>query len=211
MNSIKMIWAVLLWAIKVPVLFLLDIFTWVFSPIICLFVRHAEESSITGFPSMFPGKPREFLIKPLYKFQSFDAPLDEWWYSNDYGQGSWIKLNYTQADYDSTWWIRYVCRIMWLCRNPAYGFGHALGYDLTDPVYLVTRDNSALWNSGKTHSSYWKVVNRHGQIGWWFKAQYVFYKKRYLEVNFGYKLDADSPDNLKVVAIQFTPFKQNIK
>jgi hypothetical protein len=76
---------------------------------------------------------------------------------------------------------------------------------------LVERDNSALWNSGQSHSSYWKVVNDRGQIGWWFKAQYVFYKKRYLEINFGYKLRSDSPNNLKMVAIQFTPFKQNIK
>ena len=209
--SKKLLLSIILWAIKVPVLFFLDLFTWVFSPVICLFIRHAEETEVTGFPSMLPGKPREFLIERLYKFQSFDAPLDEWWYNSDYGVGSWIKTHYTQSDYDSTWWIRYVCRIMWLCRNPAYGFGHSLGYDLTNPVYTSVSDNSQMWNSGQSNASYWVVVNQQGQVGWWFKAQWVFYGKRYLEINFGYKLDADSPDNLKVVAIQFTPFKRNIK
>lgn len=211
MIKLKLLWAIVLWAIKVPVLFLLDIFTWVFSPLICLFVRKAEESDITGFPSMMPGVPREFLIGPLFKFQSFDAPLDEWWYNSNYGVDSWIKTRYTQADYDVNWWIRYACRILWLCRNPAYGFGHGLGYEFSEITYYIVRDNSDLWNSGRTHSSYFQVMNGSGQVGWWLRGQWVFYKRRYLEYNFGYKLDADSPDNRKVVAIQFTPFKRNIK
>ena len=197
--------SIILWALKVPTLLFLDLFTIVFSPIICLFVTHEEESEATGFPSLFPGKPREFLIKPLRIFQSFDAPLDEWWYG-DYALDSWRK-NYTQADYDSKWWIRYLSRIMWLCRNSAYGFGLALGYDSNDMMYLVEKDNDALWKTNNNMVSFWKVENPKGEIGWWYKAQWFYTKERCIMINIGYKLDADSPNGKKVVAMQFNPFK----
>jgi hypothetical protein len=177
----------------------------ILSPILCLFVRTAEESLVTGFPSEFPGKPREFLIKPLFYFQTFDAPLDEYWYGDYSG---WPKTGKTQEDYDNSWWLRYLCRVVWLTRNPAYGFGQALGYDSSGMQYLVQNDNTALWSSGKPNSSFWRAVNAKGQTGWWYKAQIYFYKTRCLEINLGYKLDSDTTENRHVVAMQFTPFRQ---
>jgi len=201
----RFILAILLWLPKVPFLFLMDALTYIFAPVLALFVTKAEEHETTGFPSMFPGKPREFLIKPLRWFQTFDAPLDEFWYG-DYP--NLLKTKYNQEYYDTHWWLRYVMRILWLWRNPAYGFGHALGYDTDGMIYTVQRDNTHLWGSGLPNSSFWRGYNKKNQIGWWYKAQIYFYKNRCLEVNLGYKLDADSPDTKKVVAMQFSPFRK---
>lgn len=197
--------SILLWSIKIPTLLFLDLFTIVFSPIICLFVTYEEESEVTGLPSLYPGKPREFLIKPLRMFQTFDAPLDEWWYGN-YEMDSWRK-KYTQADYDSKWWIRYLSRIMWLCRNSAYGFGLAMGYDSNGMKYLVEKDNDQYWKTNNNMVSFWKVENPKGEIGWWYKSQWFYTKERCIMISIGYKLDADSPNGNKVVAMQFNPFK----
>lgn len=202
-NALKFTLSIILWIPKILFLLVINVVTVLFSPIICLFVRMAEESSVTGFPSEFPGKPRAFLIKPLYWFQSFDAPLDEFWYGDYTG---WPKTGKTQTDYDSSWWLRYFCYVNWLCRNPAYGFGQALGYDSTGMTYITQNDNTALWNTGKNNASFWKCINSKGQIGWWYKAQFFFTSKRFIEINFGYKLDSDTKINMHVVAMQFTPF-----
>lgn len=199
--------SVIKWALKVLSLLILDVIAIVFSPIICLFVVKAEESETTGFPSMLPGKPREFLIKPLRMFQSFDAPLDEWWYA-DYQTDGWIKTHYTQEDYDSKWWLRYICRILWLCRNPAYGFGLALGYDSNNMVYLVEKDNNHYWRKPVTHTSYWKSINPKGEIGWWWKGQWYYTKTRCIMWSLGYKFDSDTPNGNKMVAMQFNPFRK---
>ena len=111
-------------------------------------------------------------------------------------------------DYVSSWWLRYLCRIVWLNRNPAYGFGQYLGYDSTGMKYLIQNDNTSLWASGKPNSSFWLAINDRGQIGWWYKAQIYFYKTHCLEINLGYKLDSDTTVNRHVVAMQFTPFRK---
>jgi hypothetical protein len=204
-QNLKLIWAIITWIPKVFALIFLDLLTTILSPVLCLFVIKEEESYVTGFPSQFPGKPREFLIKPLRMFQSFDAPLDEYWYGDYTG---WPKTGKTQMDYVSSWWLRYLCRIVWLNRNPAYGFGQYLGYDSTGMKYLIQNDNTSLWASGKPNSSFWLAINDRGQIGWWYKAQIYFYKTHCLEINLGYKLDSDTTVNRHVVAMQFTPFRK---
>lgn len=204
-----MIISILKWAVKVPTLLFLDLFVFLFSPIICLFVTTAEESETTGFPSLFPGKQREFLIKPLRLLQTFDAPLDEWWYANYYPNG-YFKRTFDQEYFESHWWLRYCCRILWLCRNPAYGFGLALGYDSNGSTEITTRDNSNLWNK-ETHSSFWKVKNAKGEIGWWYKSQWFYTKTRCVALNLGYKLDSDTPNGNKMVAMQFHPCRKIIR
>lgn len=203
-----MLKSVLLWAIKVPTLLFLDIFTTIFSPIICLFVTKEEESEVTGFPSLHPGMPREFLIKPLRWFQSTDAPLDEWWQSSDYGKNGYLKTHFNNEYYNTHWWLRYVCRILWVCRNPAYGFGLALGYDSKNMTYIIKKDEEILWKTGVSNSSYYVVVNPKGEIGWWYKCEKFYTKNRCIMISIGYKLDADSIDGRKFVAMQFNPFKK---
>ena len=200
-----MIRAVVLWAIKVVALLLLDIFTWVFSPVICLFVTKAEESDITGFPSLHPGKPREFLVKPLRLFQSTDAPLDEYWYG-DY-QSS-LKTKYDQTYYDTHWWLRYVCRIIWLVRNPAYGFGTKLGYCADGLRIVQSKDEEYKWRTGQNCCSYWVFMNDYGQVGWCVRAQFYYWGSHCVEMYLGYKLPGDTIWGNKLVAMQFTPFRK---
>ena len=202
-----MILSILIWAIKVPLLLLLDVIAVLLSPIIALFTYKAEETEVTGFPSLHPGLKRDFLL-PIFKgFATPDAPADEFYYANYELNSATVKF-LRKYDYDTNWWVRYAYRIMWLCRNPAYGFGQSLGYDSNGMVYLTERDNNHLWGTKTSHSSYWKVVNAKGQIGWWFKMKWFYTKDRAFVINIGYKLDAASIDGRKFVAMFFHPFRK---
>jgi hypothetical protein len=199
-----MIKSVILWALKVPALLLLTAIAWFISPVLALFIRQSEESALTGFPSQYPGKQRDFLISALFIWQTPDAPVDEWWYGEDYGPTGLIKSHFNQSDYESKAWLRWVCRIMWLCRNAAYGFGDRLGYDSEGMVITYQYSDDGNWNTGRPMCAFWKTTNSRAQVGWWFKAQVYFYKNRCLSMQFGYKLLSDPPS--KYVAMQFTPF-----
>lgn len=199
-----MIKYILLWALKVITLLVLDVITTILSPVICLFVTKEEESDVTGFPSLLPGTPREFLIKPLRWFQSTDAPLDEYWYG-DYP--SKLK-DYGQSYYDTHWWLRYYCRIIWLVRNPAYGFGTKLGFNADGLTVTYIRDEEYKWRTGQNCLSFWKFTNTKLQVGWCIRAQFYYYKSNCLEMYLGYKILGDTVWGNKLVAMQFTPFRQ---
>ncbi len=197
--------SIIIWFFKSIGLIFLTILAFPLAPFLALFVTHAEESETTGFPSLYPGKLREFLIPSLRIWQSPDAPLDEWWYG-DYP--SPLKLKYDQAYYDSHYWLRYASRVFWLWRNAAYGFGALWGYSADGMVALYTKDNDLQWKSGKNVFSFWKVSNKNGDIGWLVRAQVYFYKDRCVEIIFGYKLLGDTVGGKKLVAIQCSPFKK---
>lgn len=198
-----MILSVLNWAWKVPVLMVLTAIAFIINPILALFITHAEESETTGHPSLHPGMMREFLIKPLRIWQSEDAPVDEYYWA-DYEPNGWFQRKFREK-YSGSAVVRYMYRVMWLYRNPAYGFGNRLGYDATEMVILDKLDNDHLWKSGHTNYSWWIAKNYHGQIGWCFQMQWHFYKRRCLEVYLGYKLLADG--KRKSVAMRFNPFR----
>jgi hypothetical protein len=200
-----MIASVAIWFVKSVGLIGLTLLAFPLAPFLALFVTHEEESAVTGFPSLYPGKLREFLIPSLRIWQSPDAPLDEWWYG-DYP--SPLKAKYDQAYYDSHFWLRYVSRVFWLWRNAAYGFGARWGYADKGAFALYTKDNDKDWKSGKNVCSFWKVCNDNGDIGWLLRAQVYFYKDRCVEIIFGYKLLGDTVGGKKLVAIQFSPFKK---
>lgn len=196
--------SILKWFSKVLALLTVDIFTTIFSPIICLFVTKAEEFEVTGFPSLYPGKAREFLIAPLRIFQTPDAPLDEYWYG-DYQFG--LKTKYDQAYYDTHWWLRYACRVLWLVRNPSYGFGTLLGYDADGLTITKVDDNSFIWATGNNNQSYWEFTNSKSQLGFCYRAQF-YVGSRCLEMYLGYKVVGDTIQGKKLVAMQITPFKK---
>jgi hypothetical protein len=200
-----MIKSVAIWFIKSVGLILLTIAAFPLAPIFAFFIVYAEESEITGFPSLFLGKPREFLIPSLRIWQSSDAPLDEWWYG-DYP--SPLKLKYDQAYYDTHYWLRYASRVFWLWRNAAYGFGAKWGYSAQGMYALYTKDNDKQWKSGRNVCSFWKVCNDNGDIGWLLRTQVYFYKNRCVEIILGYKLLGNTVDGKKLVSIQCSPFKK---
>lgn len=199
-----MILPVVLWLLKVPVLIGLTAIAYVINPILALFITHAEESETTGHPSLVPGQPREFLVKPLRIWQSEDAPVDEYFWAN-YEPDGFVQRRLRKY-YHSSALVRYVYRVMWLYRNPAYGFGNRLGYDATEMIFIDKRDNDHLWRRGKTNYSWWIAKNYHQQTGWCFQMQWHFYGRRCLEIYLGYKLLADG--KRKSVAMRFNPFRQ---
>lgn len=199
-----MILAILNWLWKVPTLIVLTLIAYIINPIIALFIVKAEESETTGFPSLYPGMPREFLIKPLRIWQSEDAPVDEYYWAN-YEKNGWLQRNF-RARYQDSAFTRYLYRCFWLYRNPAYGFGNVLGYDSTGIEFVDMKNDDHLWKKGVTNYSWWIAKNAKKQTGWCFQMQWHFYKERCLEIYIGYKLLADG--KRKSVAMRFNPFRK---
>lgn len=200
---------VLNWAWRAALLVVLTIVAYPLSLFIAPFATYAEESSITGLPAKIQqGKPRAFLIKPLRIWQSPDAPVDEWWYGDYYPTG-WLKTWFSTAFYEAWygWPLRYWTRVLWLCRNAAYGFGSLLGYDGTGIAFIGSDvEDDTEWKSGKTMSQYWSCVNAKGQVGWCYRAKIYFLGNRYLLLMAGYKLFSDPVR--KYVSMQFNPFRK---
>ena len=199
-----MILSILNWLWKVPVLTALSLIAYIINPILALFITKAEESETTGLPSLYPGMPREFLIKPLRLWQSEDAPVDEYYWAN-YEPNSWFQRKY-RGQYETSAFVRWLYRCAWLYRNPAYGWGNLLGYSSTGMYFTAKDDNEHLWRTGVTNKSWWIARNSYGEIGWCFQMQWHFYGRRCLEIYLGYKLLADG--RKKSVAIRFNPFRQ---
>lgn len=199
-----MVQSVLIWFVKSLVLIGLTVIAFPLAPIFALFIVYEEEVEVTGFPSLLPGTPRAFLIPALRIWQTPDAPLDEFWYG---GYTGWPTDGRTQAEYDSSAWLRYLCRVAWLWRNAAYGFGAKLGYDCDGLTPITTIDNESKWRTGVNCFSLWTYTNSKKQFGWCIRAQYYFYKTRCIEFYLGYKFLSVTVDGKKFVAIQVSPFR----
>jgi hypothetical protein len=174
--------------------------TIVLAPIIALppFITHAEESETTGYPSLCPGKPREFLIKPLRWLQTHDAPLDEY-YHGGYYRGKWTERFKSN---------KYIMRICWLWRNAAYGVAHKLGYDQRGMELVKHKDEMVLRDTGQPNFSYFTATNARGQRGFMYFAQLPYSKHRCVELYFGYKLLRKDPDQRCMLAVRIKPFKK---
>jgi len=135
-----------------------------------------------------------------------DAPADEWW-RGGYYKKSKIAPYLTQELYDNSVIIQWLCRVCWICRNPAYALAHSLGYDQRGMVIHTERDEDVLWDTGKPNFSFWWATNAQGQIGWMLEWQYYFYKKHCLEVYLGWKLHRNDPDKRCMIVGRITPFK----
>lgn len=181
-----------------------QILTFPLAPLLCLFVVYCEESATTGYPSQFPGKPRAFLSPPIRLFQTFDDCLDAYWYS---GRAAW--MGFDQTYYDSHWWLRWACNVLWLWRNPAYGFARLAGYDQDGMHPLYEHDEDATWDTGQPSRSLWVVRNGRGQCGFLFQWQWYFWRQHCLEVVLGWKVPWDGdPRNRAMLAARISPFKQ---
>lgn len=196
--------AILIWIVKVPLLLVLTVVAYIFSPIFALFIVKAEESETTGQPSLFPGMQREFLTKPFRIWQSLDAPVDEYYWA-EYEMDSWLQ-KYGRKYYFSSSIVRWMYRIAWLWRNPAYGFGEKLGWDGTGMQILSSHGSDEAWYSGKSSCSYWTAVNAVGSKAFYVQIRIYFYKNRCLDILAGYKFFSDP--TIKYVAMRLNPFRK---
>ena len=141
------------WLICFPLSIFLNLLTWVLSPILALPI----------FVTVIDG--REWLIKPLRWFQTFDAPLDE----GHFG-GYFTTTN------------PYLYRMYWLVRNPAYGFGHfLLGVEptLNKPIVIGSVNK---WDTGVDNWEYSDWGNAFN-----LRAQWFFTTKWFIRINIGWK------------------------
>ena len=198
--------AIIKWIFFAPVLLLGKLAVYPLAPIFALppFVRMAEESETTGYPSQWPGKPRAFLIPALMWAQTHDDCLDAYWTAKRFGR--WIE-RYSQEYFDTHWWLRYYCYVAWLWRNSAYGLAHSLGFDQEGLEILSFKDDGT-WNQPVNDYFYYVVKNAKGQKAFEFKFQWFYSKKRYLQVRIGWGVFRDSPKKKGMLYVRVLPFKK---
>lgn len=152
--------------------------TWALAPLLALFYIN-----ING---------REWLIKPLRWFQTFDNPLDEWRTGDYYKHCHWLNWDFAKAFH------RYLARVFWLCRNPAYGFAQLLGIVPKGEIHTVL--DKGTWDGASTN--YHLIV---WDNGFQFRAQIYWYKNHFVRINIGYKGHAGFSKYM--IAGHFNPFR----
>lgn len=111
----------------IPVL-LVEIICWFTNPIACLFVYKAYRTDVVKrHNKLTMSFQREYLKGIFALWSTHDNAADEYWWGL-YNVNSWFKSvrEWTQADYDHCAFVRYVCRVLWLSRNTAYGWNYKL-------------------------------------------------------------------------------------
>lgn len=115
----------------------------------CFVITKQRTDTVKRYGKEYRTMPRDYLQKYVYWFQTHDNAVDEWWYGV-YNTDHWFAFAraWTQADYDSKRWVRWYCRLMWLWRNPAYGFHYAL--------FSKPKSSLLAWHiKGKEDEGYW--------------------------------------------------------
>lgn len=175
--------------------------TWVLSPVFALpfFVVLRE----------WEGEDREYLIKPLRYFQTHDAPLDEWWHGV-YRENNSLFARFSVEDFASSPLLRYIGRILWLCRNPAYGFAHNLFsfYEGQLSVQIFQKHFfEGRWDTDQTNLELLIEENAEGQYAWSLRGQFFFTKERYIRVWLGWKIQREDADGRRMIVTHINPFR----
>lgn len=178
--------------LKAAIFILAKLTVWALGWFMAMFYYRAEETSITGYPSQFPGKLREHIDWPFQWASTFDDCADAHWYS---GRMKALSLfgwrpfaDVTEDQYKASGWLRYAARVLWLYRNPAYTIGRDLGFDQTGLEITKHQDESAFWDKGYANKSKREFVNLYGQRGFLYERQIHLGAQIFLELVFGYKI-----------------------
>ena len=164
------------------------------NPMAAIFTRQEVRTDRAKILGGVVTMPRDYLLKHLMYFQTHDNAVDEYWYDG-YAKESifkWMR-EATQKDYVSSWWLRYVCRLMWLYRNNAYGF---LFYWFGTPIeplikaYEYGVEEQGLWLRYESYPSSFKLE---------FQIPIPF-TSRYFSANIGWKAHRSAPLPKKLYA-----------
>lgn len=140
------------WAVCTPIAILTTVLTWLFCwALACPYICVKTVND------------REYLRKYIYWFQTFDAPLDE----------------YTKAGYGIA--SPYIGRILWLCRNPAYGFAQ-FPFGVEPKHAPIVNGSATKWDTGVSNWEYTTWGNAFN-----YRAQWYFTSTKYLRINIGWK------------------------
>ncbi|MDO9233018.1 MAG: hypothetical protein Q7U15_05895 [Methylotenera sp.] len=185
---------VLLWLLYFIPALAIELMCYLLNPLVAIFTRKELRTDRAKILGGVVTMPRDYLLKPLMYFQSHDNAVDEWWYDG-YAKDShfkWLR-EATQDEYDASWWLRYVCRVMWLYRNNAYGF---LFYWFGTPIepliktYEYGVEEQGLWLRYESYPSSFK-----------FECQIpISFTNRYFSANIGWKAHRSAPLPRKLYA-----------
>jgi hypothetical protein len=159
----------------------IEVMCYILAPLVALFITKRDRTdTVKRLNRAVVTMPREYIVKPLYWFQTHDNAVDEWWYGV-YNTSHWFSFarEWGQAHYDNSWFVRYYCRVMWLWRNCAYGFHYNL-------FGIPVETNPKVYTKGIEEQTFWyefKLFKRYFH----FEMQVPLLGKRYLTINIGWK------------------------
>lgn len=179
---------------------LANLLVWLLSPVLALLV----------VVEPWQGMPREWLPRWCRWLQTHDAPLDEWWRGGYYKNAFKWSAKLTDADFAQSTWLRYVARMCWLQRNPAYGLAtYVLGYPKTKE-YDEAITKRGEWDTASTNVELVVCVCDDSPLAlrWAFllRAQLYYTRTRYLRIQLGWKLQRD--ESKVMVVTHINPFRK---
>jgi hypothetical protein len=184
------------WALLFPLTILVELACYILNPLVAIPTRREMRTdTVKRMGGEMVTMPREYLIKPLMYFQTHDNAVDEYWYDS-YNEDSYFKFlrEATQEQYDSSWWLRYICRVHWLYRNNGYGF---LFYWFGAPLESAginyehgMEDSGKFWYFYQTFPNSFKL---EAQIP-------IPFTPKYISTNIGWKSHRSAPLPLKLYA-----------
>lgn len=172
--------AILRYLVYFPASIAVTFLVWFLAPIVALpcFVRKAYDG-------------REWYVPWLAWASTHDSPVDTYYFGSR-GRIHWLFKRYTYDELDRTEWLRYVNRLLWLYRNPAYTAKHSwFGFN-TDGVEPVVDFKG----SGVTA----RCENLSGAKAFLFDREW-----RFLHLQFGWKLYRNDADNVRMLAFRVKP------
>jgi hypothetical protein len=175
-----------LWFVLFIPALLIEDFCWLTNPIACLFTRQDKRYDYVKRFKVHALLDRDYLRQPFYLWQTHDNAVDEGWYG--LYEIPFLK-DKTQSDYNSSWLIRYWCRLWWLSRNTAYGWHYVL---FSKPKDLVP---IAVHEYGKEGFGLWLCLTRH-EHSFQFEAHIPLGFGKYNSINIGWKSHKQMPRRL---------------
>lgn len=169
------------WLWRLPFALSLKVLCMLLAPVVALFITSRERTDrVKQLDNKQHTLMRDYLVKPLYYFQTHDNAVDEWWYGA-YNRESVLAYfrDATQAKYDSSCFFRYACRVMWLWRNSGYGFLYNwFGRPLDEVVSIeeIGNKTSGYWSRMITRKTSFQLKKRIPTPWFW-----------YLEINIGWR------------------------
>ena len=166
---------------------IVEILSLALTPLVACFITKAERTDrVKRMDNAQVMMWREYLIKPLYWFQTHDNAVDEYWWGlfTESSAISWVR-HATQEDYNNSRVLRWLCRVLWMWRNAAYGFGYNLFGAPVDETVSIKEVGS------KSSGYWWKHVTR--QSSFQIEAHLPVSGSAHINLNFGWKTHRGFP------------------
>lgn len=162
-----------------PVNIFFWLLAWVLAPIAALPVFVRLDS--TG---------REVYV-PFWRWIStHDTQVDTYFWGTA-GRTHWYLKRFTEKQFLANRWARYVNRVLWIYRNPAYWVKHYwLGFQASTSVVYM----GPAWQG-------YVLVSANGD-----KTAFLYeHESNHLQIQLGWKLYRDDPDGRRMYAFRFKP------